>query len=174
MYKGKISYPGARAKGSVRLLTPLTPRSRSFASPVTTPVYSTAVSEALRQPLGGKDLNNIDPHQLPTRIGGWHRVCRGGDTLHRHYSVDLSSESNPTTQVGTTKKRVVPGRRRKRVAEHRALSLQYQGCIGTLGRTPPVPAVLHCKYTVEPERFNPQRLIAGIYVWLFLMDSRIT
>jgi hypothetical protein len=77
--------------------------------------------------------------------------------------VDLSSESNPTTQVGTTKKRVVPGRRSKRVAEHRALSLQYQGCIGTLGRTPQVPAALHCKYTVEPERFNPQRLIAGIY-----------
>src|SRR5215218_9007404 len=34
----------------------------------------------------------------------------------------------------------------------------------TLGRTPQVPAVLHCKYTVEPERFNPQRLIAGINV----------
>jgi hypothetical protein len=35
-----------------------------------------------------------------------------------------------------------------------------------LGRTLPAPAALHCKYTVEPERFNPQRLIAGIYVWL--------
>jgi hypothetical protein len=71
MYKGKISYPAARAKGSVRLFTPLISRSRSFASPVTTLVfYSTAVSKALRQPLGGKDLNNIDPHQLPTRIGG--------------------------------------------------------------------------------------------------------
>jgi hypothetical protein len=32
--------------------------------------------------------------------------------------VDHSSESNPKTQVGTTKKRVVPGRRRKRVAGH--------------------------------------------------------
>jgi hypothetical protein len=85
--------------------------------------------------------------------------------------VDHSSESNPKTQVGTTKKRVVPGRRRKRVAGHRALSLQYQGCMGTLGRTPAVPAILHCKCTVEPERFNPQRLIAGIYVWLFLMPT---
>ena len=37
--------------------------------------------------------------------------------------VDLSEESSPTTQVGTTKKRVVPGRRSKRVAGHRALSL---------------------------------------------------
>jgi hypothetical protein len=158
MYKGKISYPGARAKGSVRLLTPLTPRSRSFASPVTTPVYSTAVSKALRQPLGGNGLNNIDSHQLPTRTWGWHRVCGGGDTLHRHYLVDLSSESNPTTQVGTTSDGVVPGRRRKRVAGHRALSLQYQGCIGTFGRMPQAPAVLRCKYTVESERFNPQRL----------------
>jgi hypothetical protein len=91
-YKGMISYPAACAKGSVRLLTPLTPRSRSFASPVTTPVYSTAVSKALRQPLGGKGLNNIDPHQVPTRTWGWHRVCGGGDTLHRHYSVDLLRE----------------------------------------------------------------------------------
>jgi hypothetical protein len=40
--------------------------------------------------------------------------------LHRHYSVDLSSESNPTTQVGTTKERVVPerGARESRNTEH--------------------------------------------------------
>jgi hypothetical protein len=30
---------------------------------------------------------------------------------------------------------------------------------------------LRCKYTVEPERFNPQRLMAGTYVWLFLMPT---
>jgi hypothetical protein len=63
--------------------------------------------------------------------------------------VDHSSESNLTTQVGTTKKRVVPGRR---------------SCIGTLGRTPQVPAVLHCKYTVEPERFNLKGLYPADYV----------
>jgi len=43
--------------------------------------------------------------------------------LHRHYSGDLSAESNPTTQVGTTKKRMVPGRRRKRKSEDTEHSL---------------------------------------------------
>jgi hypothetical protein len=40
--------------------------------------------------------------------------------LHRHYSVDLSSESNPTTQVGTTKKRWSPegGARESQDTEH--------------------------------------------------------
>jgi hypothetical protein len=40
--------------------------------------------------------------------------------LHRHYSVDLSTESDPTTQVGTTKEKVVPegGARESQDIEH--------------------------------------------------------
>src|SRR5215218_8267122 len=91
---------------------------------------------------------------------------RWGHVASSLFSRSLLREQSHNTSRGTPPDRVVPGRRRKRVAGHRALSLQFQGCIGTLGRTPQVPAVLHCKYTVGPERFNPQRLIAGIYVWL--------
>jgi hypothetical protein len=88
-------------------------------------------------------------------------------TIH----VDLSSVSNATTQVGTTKERVVPGRRRKRVAEHRALSNNIQATSEPLEEYLKTPVALQCKYTVEPERFNPQWLIAGICVWLFLMPT---
>jgi hypothetical protein len=42
---------------------------------------------------------------------------------------------------------------------------QHSGHIGTFGRTPQVPVALHCKCTAEHERFNPQRLITGFYVW---------
>src|SRR5215216_6813118 len=37
----------------------------------------------------GKILNNIDPHQLPTRTWGWHRGCGGGGHMVlTNFSID--------------------------------------------------------------------------------------
>src|SRR5919112_6393251 len=61
-----------------RLIPPI-PRLCCLDPSVTTPLYSTTVSQALRQPLRGKGLNDIDPHQLPTRT--WRsRGCGVRDT----------------------------------------------------------------------------------------------
>src|SRR5918996_1914970 len=65
---------------AARGLIPPIPCSCSLAPSVTTPLYSTTVSQALRQTLRGKGLNNIDPHQLPTSTW-WSRGCEG-DTSH--------------------------------------------------------------------------------------------
>src|SRR5215216_2400361 len=55
------------ANQAVRVLIPPTPRPCPLAPCVTPPLYSTTVFQPLRQTLRGKGLNNIDPHQLPTR-----------------------------------------------------------------------------------------------------------
>jgi hypothetical protein len=39
-----------------------------------------------------------------------------------------------------------------------------------LGRKPQIPATLHCKYTAEHERFNPQMLITG-YLCLIVSNA---
>ena len=58
---------------SHRLLDPC-----SLAPSVTTPLYSTTVSQALRQTLRGKSLSNIDPHHQPRGHGGGPRMWRWG------------------------------------------------------------------------------------------------
>jgi hypothetical protein len=55
---------------AVRALILSTPRPRSLVPCVTTPLYSTTVSQALRLTLRGKGLNNIDPHHQPRGHGG--------------------------------------------------------------------------------------------------------
>src|SRR5918995_7424490 len=57
------------APGDGVLILPF-PRPCSLVLSVTTPLYRTPVSQALRQPLRGKGLNNIDPHQLATSTWG--------------------------------------------------------------------------------------------------------
>src|SRR5918995_5924255 len=42
----------------------------SLVPSLTTPLYSTTVSQALRQTLRGKGLNDIDPHHQPRVHGG--------------------------------------------------------------------------------------------------------
>jgi hypothetical protein len=49
----------------------------------------------------------------PRVHGGGTEYAEVGTRCIVTIQVDLSSESDPTTQVGTTKKRVVPGRRRR-------------------------------------------------------------
>src|SRR5688500_1311673 len=55
-----------------------TPRPFSLAPSVTTPLYSTIVSQALRLTLRGKGLNNIDRHHQPRAHGGPEDVEVGG------------------------------------------------------------------------------------------------
>src|SRR5215211_1245016 len=50
---------------AVRVLIPPTPRSRSFVSSVTTPLYSTTVCQALRQPLRSQAVSELP--RMPTR-----------------------------------------------------------------------------------------------------------
>src|SRR5215213_1866391 len=66
------------SRAAVRVLIPPTPRSWSLAPSVTTPLYNTTVSQALRQTLRGKGLNDIDPHHQPRGHAGWRRGCGGG------------------------------------------------------------------------------------------------
>src|SRR5918993_2169137 len=54
---------------ATRALIPSTPLPCSLALSVTTLLYSTTVSQALRQTLREEGLNNIDPHQRPRAHG---------------------------------------------------------------------------------------------------------
>src|SRR5215218_2943009 len=69
------------ADGEARVLIPPSPRPCSFVRSVTTPLYSTTVSQALRQPLRGKGLNDIDPHHQPRAHGGAEDVEVGTQDL---------------------------------------------------------------------------------------------
>src|SRR5215212_5375478 len=76
-------------QAAVRPLILPTPRSSSLAPSATTPLYSTTVSQALRQPLRGKGLNNIDPHHRPRGYGGGPEDVEVGDTsLLTSFSID--------------------------------------------------------------------------------------
>src|SRR5918994_1314175 len=74
---------------ATRALIPPTPRSCSLAPCVTTPLYSTTVSQALRQTLRGKGLNNIDPHHQPRAHGGPGDGCGVRDTSLSPSSVSV-------------------------------------------------------------------------------------
>src|SRR5919112_310106 len=67
------------APGDGVLILPIPPPC-SVVPSVTTLLYSTTVSQALRQTLRGKGLNNIDLHQRPT--GTWCPEDVEGDTSH--------------------------------------------------------------------------------------------
>ena len=75
-----------------RMLIPPTSRSCFLASSVTTLLYNATVSQAL----GGKGLNNIDPHHQPRGHGGGPEDGEVG-AIGIHCAMDISSESKPTT-----------------------------------------------------------------------------
>src|SRR5215210_3402376 len=65
------------SKEAARVPIPPLLRSRPFVPSVTTPLYSTTVSQTLRQPLRGEVHEDIRLLHLPTRTW-WHRGCGGG------------------------------------------------------------------------------------------------
>src|SRR5687768_12153539 len=79
---------------AVRRFIPPTLRPCSLAPCVTTPLYSTTVSQALRQTLRGNGLNNIDPHHQPRAHGGPEDVEVRDTSLLTSFSIDGEYSSN--------------------------------------------------------------------------------
>src|SRR5215211_591280 len=76
-------------EGEALVLIPPTPGSCSLILSVTTTLYSTIVSQALRQTLRGKGLNNINPHHQPRGHGGPGDGCEVRDTSLSPSSVSV-------------------------------------------------------------------------------------
>src|SRR5829696_2311332 len=66
------------AGGEACALISPTPRPSSLVPSVTTPLYSTTVSQTLRQPLRGEVHEDIRLLHLPTRTRRWPGGCGGG------------------------------------------------------------------------------------------------
>src|SRR5829696_4649522 len=77
------------ADGEALVLIPPSPRPCSFVRSVTTPLYSTTVSKALRLTLRGKGLNDIDPDHQPRGHGGPGDGCGVRDTSLSPSSVSV-------------------------------------------------------------------------------------
>jgi hypothetical protein len=84
------------SQAAERVLVPPTPRPCSFALSVTTPLYSTTVSQALRLTLRGKGLNDIDPHHQPRAHGGPGDVEVGTQVLSLVSVLMMSTSLSPS------------------------------------------------------------------------------